>query len=391
MQEFTNEAIKNILPFWQNLIDIEQGGFYGRADFTGLPDKKADKGCILNSRILWTFSSAFRRFGDESYKKYADHAFDFLCKAFCDKENGGLHWLVDYTGKPVDSVKGIYNIAFAIYGLAEYYRATKNKTALNLAMSFFDILEKHALDPTAGGYIETKTYNWQHTTYSLLCDGKAIDCKKSMNTNLHVLEAYTTLLLATGDTRVRKALDSLTRLTMDKIINKNWQFDLYFDMDWNALNQDISYGHDIEGSWLLYDAALVLKDEDLIAHTKTTAINIAMVVYENGRDTTNGGLFTERDSNGRLSHKKDWWSQAEAIVGFYNAYQITGDEKFKTAAEEIWDFTKKYFIDKTNGEWHNEIFLDNTINTKMPKAGFWKCPYHNARMCFEMLDRLSKL
>ena len=389
--EFKNEVINNILPFWQKLIDAEYGGFYGKTDFTGLPDKNADKGCILNSRILWTFSTAFRLFGSEAYKKCADHAFDFLRKAFCDKENGGLHWIVDYKGKPVDSVKSIYNTAFAIYGLAEYYRAVKDDTALDLAMSFFDILEKYAHDPVAGGYIETKTHDWQQSINSLLCDGKDIenDCKKTMNTNLHVLEAYTNLLLAAGDDRVHKALDNLARLTLDKIINKNWQFDLYFDINWNSLNRDISYGHDIEGSWLLYDAAIALNDKDLIARTKLAAINIAQVVYENGRDTENGGLFTERDSHGRLSNRKDWWSQAEAVVGFYNAYELTNDKRFKTAAEEIWDYTQKYFIDKTNGEWHNELSLDNIVNTKMPKSGFWKCPYHNARMCFEMINRLG--
>jgi len=386
-QEAEKMARENILPFWQGMADEENGGFYGEADFYGKANKAAAKGGILNSRILWTFSAAYRIFADTTYKACAARAREFLSTAFWDKEHGGLYWLVDNTGRPLNTKKQFYNLAFGIYALSEHYAACGDKSSLDLAMSLFDLLEKHALDMEAGGYIEARTREWNDSE-DLRLSSKEINCPKSMNTCLHVLEAYTNLARSGGDARVRKALESLLRITLDKIVNRDWHFELFFEMDWRPLSKEISWGHDIEGSWLMYEAALAVGDEDLIAEAKQTAVAIADAIHAAAVDHENGGLLSGRKETGEIRRKKEWWPQAEAVVGFYNAYELAGEKKYLEAAESIWDYINEHFADHTHGEWHNELNMDNMPDTVMPKAGFWKCPYHNARACFEIIRRM---
>jgi mannobiose 2-epimerase len=380
---------ENILPFWQGMIDKENGGFYGEADFFGKIDKTAAKGGILHARILWTFSAAYRLFKNESYKNCAAHAKEFLIAAFLDKTYGGLYWLVEHKGKPLDKRKQFYNIAFGIYALSEHFLATEDQSSLDLAYALFDVIETHGFDPACGGYIEACTCDWQTVEDSRLSD-KDLNSPKSMNTNLHVLEAYTNLLRAKPDSRVHKALENIIHITLEKIVNNKKHFELFFDMNWNSLVKDISYGHDIEGSWLLYEAALAVGDEKLIEKVKQAALQIAEVTYKEAIDHKNGGLLSGRDAAGKIHPKKEWWPQAEAVVGFYNAYELSGERKYFDTAANIWDFIQKYFIDREHGEWHNELSLENKPDTGMPKAGFWKCPYHNGRACFELIKRMKQ-
>jgi mannobiose 2-epimerase len=388
-QAAIQEVKENILPFWQGIADEENGGFYGEADFYGSPNKTAAKGCILNSRILWTFSAAYRILGGDAYKACARRALDFLSSAFLDTTHDGLYWLVDHTGRALDTRKQFYNIAFGIYALSEHYRATGDKSSLELATALFDATERYGLDPSAGGYIEACSREWRSIDDFRL-SGKDLNCPKSMNTNLHILEAYTNLARASGDGRVRKALETLLRITLDKIVNRDWHFELFFDMDWNSLTKDISYGHDIEGSWLLYEAALAVGDESLISTVKQTALAIAEVTYTAAIDRKNGGLRSGCDEAGHIHAKKEWWPQAEAVVGFYNAYELSDDQKYFNIADSIWSYIQNHFVDSVHGEWHNELNLDNMLDTVMPKAGFWKCPYHNARACFEIVGRMGE-
>jgi mannobiose 2-epimerase len=386
-QEAIREVRENILPFWQSMVDEENGGFYGEADFYGKPNKTAAKGCILNSRILWTFSAAYRIFGDAAYKTNAQHARDFLSSAFLDETHGGLYWLVDHAGKTLDARKQFYNLAFGIYALSEHYRATGDKSSLELAIALFDAAEQYGLDSAEGGYIEACNREWRGIDDFRL-SGKDLNCPKSMNTNLHVLEACTTLSRVSGNERVRKALKNILHITLDKIVNRNWHFNLFFDMDWHSLTKDVSYGHDIEGSWLLYEAALTIGDESLISTVKQTALAIGEVTYTVAIDRKNGGLFSGCDEARNNHTKKEWWPQAEAVVGFYNAYELSGEHKYFDVADSIWSYIQNHFVDSVHGEWHNELHLDNTPDTAMPKAGFWKCPYHNARACFEIVGRV---
>ncbi|MCL2265279.1 MAG: AGE family epimerase/isomerase [Treponema sp.] len=385
-QEAIQMVRENILPFWQNMADAEHGGFYGEADFYGKINKVADKGCILNSRILWTFSAAYRLFNDDAYKAYAGQARDFLYAAFFDKEHGGLYWLVDNTGSPVQTRKQFYNIAFGIYALSEHHLATGDLSSLELAESLYDVMEKYGYDPEQGGYIEACSRDWKNADDFRL-SRKDLNSPKSMNTNLHVLEAYTTLAIASKNENVKKSLESLLRVTLEKIINKKWHFELFFDMNWNSLSKEVSWGHDIEGSWLIYEAALAVGSEDLIFRVKDTAIEIANNIYSKALDYNNGGFLSGLNEKGNVLQKKEWWPQAEAVVGFYNAYLLTGGQKYLNASSSIWEYIKNCFLDSERGEWHNELDDRNVPDTKMPKAGFWKCPYHNARACFEIIRR----
>ena len=379
-------ARENILPFWQKMVDTDKGGFYGEADFFGKIKKAANKGCVLNSRILWTFSAAYRLFNDDSYKAFAGCARDFLYSAFYDKDYGGLYWLVDNTGSPVQTRKQFYNIAFGIYALSEHYLATGDLSSLDMAMSLFDVMEKYGYDPQEGGYIEACARDWQESDDFRL-SSRDLNSPKSMNTNLHVLEAYTTLAVACKKEQVKTALEKLLRVTLDKIINKSWHFNLFFDMSLNSLSSEVSWGHDIEGSWLMFEAALAAGDDDLIIRVKDTAIEIANAVHAKALDHNNGGLFSGHDEKGKIPAKKEWWPQAEAVIGFYNAYLLTGGQKYFNAALSIWEYIKNYFTDNLNGEWYNELDYVNKPDQNLPKAGFWKCPYHNARACFEIIRR----
>jgi len=386
-QAVIHEVRNNILPFWQNLVDEQNGGFHGATDFYGNIYRNAAKGCILNSRILWTFSAAYRMLGDPAYKDYAQRAHDFLTKNFLDTTHGGLYWLADHTGQALNTRKHFYNIAFGIYALSEHYAAVEDKTSLELATALFEATENYGLDKSAGGYIEACDCDWQQVEDFRLSE-KDLNCPKSMNTNLHVLEAYTNLARVSGDKNVREALEKLLRVMLDKIVNQDWHFNLFFDMDWNSIVKEISYGHDIEGSWLLYDAALAVGDEALIAKVKQTALAIAEVIYNTAIDRKNGGLISGCNEEGNHP-KKEWWPQAEAVVGFHNAFELSGDKKYLDAAEFIWTYIQKHFVDQTHGEWHNELHLDNTPDKKLPKSSFWKCPYHNTRACLEITRRMG--
>jgi homoserine O-succinyltransferase len=387
-QEAGTILTENILPFWQKLEDKRHGGFYGETDFYGKPDINAHKGGIMNSRILWTFSAAYRAVKDESYKKTAEAAYHFMQKHLTDNEYGGLYWLTHADGKPLEKKKHFYNIAFGIYALSEYYMATKDDSAMRSAISLFDKMEEHGRDGNAGGYMEACGPKWEPIEDFRLSD-KDINGPKSMNTNLHVMEAYTNLLRASGNGRVRDALYDLVRVTLAQIIADKKTFLLFFEMDWKPLDAGISYGHDIEGSWLLYDAALALGDGALIKESKEVALTIAEAVYGAAVDHANGGLLSGLNAAGALLAKKEWWPQAEAVVGFYNAYKLSGEEKYKKVADDIWQYIINHFIDNENGDWHNELFPNNRPDAAMPKSGFWKCPYHNGRMCLEIMKRLG--
>ncbi|MCL1845520.1 MAG: AGE family epimerase/isomerase [Defluviitaleaceae bacterium] len=396
----------DILDYWQGLKDEENGGFWGESDFYGIPKKLADKGCIANSRILWTFSAAYRAVRNESYKKHAEIAYDFMQKAFIDEENGGLFWLARADGTPLETKKHFYNIAFGVYALSEFYLATEDEKSLNLAIQLFEKMEQHGRDKIAGGYIEAAGQKWQAIDDFRLSD-KDMNGPKSMNTNLHVMEAYTNLLRAvrqahnkhrgrmldapdTSDTlkavriSVSEALSSLMHVIMDKIIDKT-TFRLFFEMDWTPLKAGISYGHDIEGSWLLHDSALALGGEELLYEAIDVATEIAEATYNIAIDHENGGLKSGISVTGKPFENKEWWPQAEAVPGFYNAFKMTDDKKFKDAAESIWEYISRHFIDTRNGEWHNELFYNNWPDVSMPKTGFWKCPYHNGRMCLQIM------
>lgn len=386
------ELKEDILPFWiNNVMDKENGGYYGQVTNDLSVNREADKGCTLNSRILWTYSYAYRMFKEESYLKAAQQAYDFMLKYFWDKECSGLYWMVNYKGNPVDTRKQIYNIAFGVYGLTEFYKASGCEESLKKAIELYEVIEKYSYDSEYRGYIEALTREW-HIIEDMRLSPKDLNSKKSMNTHLHILEAYTNLYRVWKDKIFEAKFRELLNVTIDHIISEDtYQFKLFFDEKWNSLVGTVSYGHDIEGSWLLYEAAEVLGDEQLIKKAGHIALKMAEKVYEDGIDRESGGIFSDKHENGKIHDIKAWWPQAEAMVGFLNAYQLSGDEKFIEASYGMWRYIDKYFLDKTKGEWFNEVIGEGKVLEHMAKVDLWKCPYHNSRACYEVIERLERL
>jgi mannobiose 2-epimerase len=378
--------LENILSYWiKNALDQENGGFIGKIDGNDVKYPKADKGLVLNSRILWTFSAAYIHNPKPEYKMMAQRAYAYLMKYFWDNKNGGGYWSVDYKGNPKEKHKQIYGQGFMLYGLSEYYRAFGDKAALNSAIELFKLIEKHGFDKINGGYFEVATESWKLTEDKVITQGKT-DQKKSMNTHLHIIEPYTNLYRVWKDPFLKKQLYGLLNNFTEHIIDKKTQTQILFlTDDWQPRSEIISYGHDIEASWLLLETAEVLHDKQWIEKIKPYSIGLSKAAQK-GIDT-DGGMYYETEE-GHTKTQKDWWPQAEAMVGFYNSFEISKDKTYFDQALKSWDFIKENLVSKT-GEWYWGINADGQALSKMDKVGMWKCPYHNARACMEMIRRLK--
>ena len=387
---------KNILHFWMTqMVDHQHGGFYGRMDGCGRLYPETEKGAILNARILWSFSAAYRVLGCPAYLEAATRAKDYLIAHFIDKEYGGVYWSVDYQGQPLDTKKQFYAIGFAIYGLSEYARATGDREALDNALQLYDCIEEHALDREHNGYIEACTREWGRIADMRLSELDA-NYPKSQNTHLHIIEPYTNLLRCLKElqieprTRVEGSLRNLITIFTEKILNPETRhLDLFFEMDWTrGAGRLESYGHDIECSWLLHEAALVLGDKDVLASVEPIVREVAEASEKGLRP--DGSLIHEANlDTGHVDDDLHWWVQAENVVGWYNIYQHFGDEEALARAFQGWTYIKNQLIDWDYGEWFWSRHQDGSLNTTDDKAGFWKCPYHNSRMCLEIMERIS--
>lgn len=389
------ELLDDILPFWtRHTLDRENGGFYGGVSCDLEVDREAPRSAVLNTRILWTFSAACR-LGYAQYREAADWAYDYVLQKFWDRQHGGIYWMLDCRGNPLSDRKQIYAQAFAAYALAEYYRATGVEESLDRARELYRLIERTSLDPVRGGYLEARSRDWA-VLEDLRLSEKDLNCPKSMNTHLHVMEAYTNLLRVWRDPALEASQKALLVLTLDRIVDPaTAHFKLFFDLEWNSLTGHVSYGHDIEGSWLMVEAAEVLGDPGLLDRTKAVALRMAQAVADQALDQ-DGSLFYEADSKGRLvDPNKHWWAQAEAVVGFYNAYELSGDERFRDRAQRAWQYIEDKVVDRVHGEWHAKLTPAGRPYTAAEDgdaclAGPWKCPYHNSRVCYELLERLKK-
>ncbi|MGC1376725.1 MAG: AGE family epimerase/isomerase [Anaerolineales bacterium] len=388
-QQIYTELTGNILPFWMDhMVDHVNGGFYGALTNDLTIHNEEPRSAILCARILWTYSKAYLQLGGEAYLAMARRAYETLTGVFVDPEYGGVYWWVDYQGKPVVDRKHYYAQAFAIYGLTEYYQATREPQSLALAQDVFRLLEKYAFDPIHGGYMEGSGRKWD-ALEEMRLSKKDLNSRKSMNTMLHILEAYTNLLRVWDDAALRKQHRGLIETFLERIINpETHHFKLFFDDDWNSLLDHDSYGHDIEGSWLLVEAAEVQGDPQLLADVRRTAVEIAEAVYRDGLEP-DGSIPYEGGPHGLVKDIKAWWVQAEAVVGFYNAYQLSGQERFAQAAARSWQYIEDKHIDRVHGDWFKELHRDGTPDPTSYKTGPWECPYHHSRACFEMLERLE--
>jgi mannobiose 2-epimerase len=395
-QQLADELTGNILPFWMTYVmDRANGGFYGAVTNDLQVDNNVPRSAILCARILWTYAAAHRQLGAEqrssaeAYLSMARWAYDYLTRVFWDLEYGGLYWHVDYQGYPVVDRKHHYAQAFGIYGLAEYYRATQDARSLALAQELFYLLEKHAYDAVNQGYIEGSSRAWGALQDMRLSD-REINCRKSMNTILHILEAYTNLLRVWDDARLRAQHRALIEVIQQYVIDhQTHHFKLFFDDQWRSLSDHVSYGHDIEGSWLLVEAAEVQGDVELLEQVRASALAMAAAVYREGIDA-DGGLFYEGGPQGLVDTHKSWWVQAEAMVGFYNAHQLSGEAHFAQAAYRCWEYIQSEVIDRTYGDWFKLLRRDGTPEPGSYKAGPWECPYHQSRACLELMARLAQ-
>lgn len=376
--------LESILAFWEKKMTDPDGGFYGRMDGQGRIVPGAPKGAVLNSRILWTFSSAYRVCGNLDYLRMAEKAKDYLLMYFFDEKNGGIYWSVDSRGQALDTKKQFYAIAFAIYGLAEHYRACSDKRSLDVAAELFRCIEAHSLDNERGGYIEALTEDWRPIPDMRLSDKDRNDAK-TMNTHLHILEAYTGLYRVWKDPELEKALAGIIRIFLERIIGEDGHLRLFFDMDWNSQDSTVSFGHDIEASWLLMEAAEVLGDRDLKDDCAKVCERIARAAME-GYAYGAGMAYEYNPLDGSRDDDRHWWVQAETVVGCRNMYQLTKDVFWIEAAQDEWQFIKDKLI-SPDGEWYWSRRADGSINTDDDRAGFWKCPYHNGRMCMEIIER----
>lgn len=416
----------DILKFWiDNMQDKENGGFYGRIDGHNTLHPEAEKGAIINARILWTFSAAYRVLTDgqqptaksRTYLEMATRAKDYMIEHFIDHEYGGVYWSVDYKGNPLDTKKQFYAIGFAIYGLSEYARATGDREALDYALNLYECIEEHALDRENNGYIEAMTRTWQPIADMRLSEHDA-NYPKSQNTHLHIIEPYTNLyrclkemhdaescdyvpvlgsVLPIGVSvpmetlnRVEASLRNIINIFTDRILNPlTHHLDLFFENDWTrGAGQLESYGHDIECSWLMHEAAMVLGDQDVLKKMEPIVVEVAKA-SEKGL-LPSGAMIHEADlTRGTVDDDLHWWVQAEAVVGFLNIYQYFGDEAALDKAFRCYQYILDELVDYENGEWYWSRKPDGSINREEDKAGFWKCPYHNGRMCLEIIERFN--
>ena len=419
-QEMQDVLENNILHFWQTkMVDRENGGFYGRIDGHEVLHPEAEKGAILNARILWTFSAAYRVLKKPEYLEMATYAKEYFIEHFLDKKYGGVYWSVDAKGQPLNTRKQFYAIGFALYGLSEYARATGDREALDYALQLYDCIEEHALDREQNGYIEATARDWQPIADMRLSELDA-NFPKSQNTHLHIIEPYTNLLRCLQEMHAQESCDyvpvlgsvlpigvsvpmetmisveaslrNLIDIFTDKILNPvTHHLDLFFEMDWTRGAGHLeSYGHDIECSWLMHEAALVLGDEKVLRKVEDI-VRIVAKASEKGLRPDGSMIHEANLDTGHVDDDLHWWVQAENVVGWFNLWQHFGDEEALERAERCWTYIKEQLIDWENGEWHWSRRPDGSLNLDDDKAGFWKCPYHNGRMCLEIIERTEAM
>ena len=418
-QDMRDVVENNILHFWiDKMVDRENGGFYGRIDAQEVLHPDAEKGAILNARILWSFSAAYRILNKKEYLDMATRAKEYIIQYFIDPEYGGVYWSVDSKGQPLDTKKQFYAIGFAIYGLSEFARATSDREALDYALQLYECIEEHSFDPEHNGYIEACTREWGQIDDMRLSELDA-NYPKSQNTHLHIIEPYTNLyrclkefhaaescnyvpvlgsvlpfgISVPSETlcRVEGSLRNLISIFTDNILNpETHHLDLFFDMDWTREAGALeSYGHDIECSWLMHEAALVLGDPYVIDKVDPIVRMVAKASEKGLRP--DGSMIHEANlDTGHVDDDLHWWVQAENVVGWFNLYQHFHDEDALDKTLRCWEYIKSQLIDWKNGEWYWSRHSDGTLNTVDDKAGFWKCPYHNSRMCLEIIERCSE-
>lgn len=379
--------LENILNYWtQNSMDEVNGGFVGERDHFNNLVPNASKGIILNSRILWSFSAASNHYKSDKYKSYCERSYNYLKTYFKDSKYGGVFWELDSKGTSINNRKQVYAHAFLVYALSEYYMFSKNEEALNWAIEIYNLIEKYTHDQVYQGYIEAFNEDWSSISDMRLSNKDANEAK-TMNTHLHLLEAYTNLYKVYKNENLKNNLSELLQLFLNKFLNSENHLNLFFDEQWNLKSNIISFGHDIETAWLLIEAANVIEDQKILKETERVAILIADTFLKKGIDKDGGVVNEFNPETEEFDFDKHWWPQAEALVGLRYAFNITGNEKYLQKSLEIWNFIDSKILDKTNGEWFWSVDKNGDIYNNNYKIGMWKAPYHTSRACI-VLNKL---
>jgi mannobiose 2-epimerase len=355
------------------------------------PDRSQPKGVIVNARILWAFSAVHRVRPEPVYRGLAERAFAFVMNQFWDAQHGGAFWRLDDAGKLLDSSKKIYGQAFCIYALTEFHRAFVSPPALARAKELFELVERHAHDAKFGGYIEVCNRDWSEAGSEARLSDKDMNEKKSMNNHLHVLEAYSNLFRVWPEPRVAERLRELVGIFLARILDaRTKHLRHFFDGPWNVRSDTYTFGHDLEASWLLCEAAEGLGDATLLERVRAVALEMAGAVFNEGFGA-DGGLCYEGRAGKIIDAGRECWPQAEALVGFLNAFELSGNPVFFAAAKQTWKYIDEHLVDRVHGEWFWRINPDGQPDQKLPKVSEWKGPYHATRACLETLRRLEKI
>jgi len=393
LYDWSINELKDILGVYIKYAYDPDGGFYGAVTRGLEPVKDADRGLVLCARILWTFASAYRVLKDPEYLKMAEHAKSYIQKYFIDPKHGGAYWRLRADGSPADDTKYPYGISFIIYGGAELARAGGDKDAAAMARKMCDDLEAHALDRANGGYFETFTRDWKRRGDSFNIKDPSLG-SKALNTHLHLIESYTNLMRVDGDPVIYKKVGSLIDIMTTKLLDPGvHHYKPYMTDDWRATDTLYSYGHDIEGAWLLTEALEAYGDEELIERHRETSVNIVKAC-EAGLNPETGGIYYEGGKDGPFELMMSWWAQAEAVVGFFNAYQLTGNGRYLELALKTVEYIKKYLSDREGGkfrEWLSRGDAGANGHSDDLRVHIWKGPYHNGRMCLELIERIGKM
>lgn len=387
--EIYSELTGHIIPFWNKLRDDVYGGFTGFMDSDLKIDEKGEKGVILHSRILWFYSNAYMKLKDPVLLDNAKHAYEFLRDKCVDKEYGGVYWSMNYDGTVKDDMKHTYCQAFFIYALSSYYRASGDKSALKLAYDTAELVEKHSTDSVA--YLEKLSRDWTTELANDELSENGLMADKTMNTTLHLMEAYTELYIADKNPRILDRLRFQIDITYDKIFDKQGnKLLVFFDKNLDVIGDIHSYGHDIEATWLIDRAADAIGDKALSEKLSNMNSKIVRNIYNIAFDKKTGSLLNENDS-GKINTWRIWWVQAESVVGFLNAFQRGyGNEEYRDAAQAVWAYIRENIVDKREGgEWFSQVDENGQYAAFKPTVDPWKCPYHNGRMCLEVINRLD--
>lgn len=385
LREVRENLTSGILPYWLKLKD-PRGGFYGEVTSDGTVLYDAPRGVILNARIIWSFAAAYQYLPQTEYLVAAVHARDYFLDHFCDHKYGGVYWSVTAEGERLDTKKQLYAQGFAIYGLSELYKVTKDDEVLKNAINLFKVVETHFADRVNGGYIEALARDFSPLE-DMSLSAHDINADKTMNSHLHILEAYANLYKVWPDESLKEAVEKLLMLVGTRIMAANGHLQLYFKRDWTVLPGAVSYGHDIETSWLALECAMALKDLDIVNRVRPWAL--AMGTAGNEGLLPDGSLRYEKLPDGSYDDSRQWWVQAETVVGNLWLWKYHGETLSADKALKCWDYIREHLLDEKDGEWWWAVLPDGSLDKAQPKAGFWKCPYHNTRMCLQVLQIFS--